>query len=749
MPKAISARIVVLFLLIVFVPFLVLGTYFSKERYQSLRKQLITTQQTEAEHLAKDVAVYLDDLQNELILISNIFSLQGGDNAHKFVLLKSLQIYQPLFEELSFIDSEGNELSVQKKGDEGLLRKEKENIAILRKVKLSRTIYSAIVRQADHSPPRLIIVSPIFFLDETFINGAVSANTSLEGLSDFVRSYPNGSQAQAGLFLADGTGVSKNAFAVPFYPDLSTLLSKPEQTTGLIHGNRVIGISPVSFEGGPFYVVLSSGLETLMAPFYQSLKILVYILLLILVAALFAGLLFVKRLLTSPLTVLTSAAGKIRDGDLGERVVLAGENEFSELADTFNAMASGLEESLETLKQESQQRQEAENRAMEAMLLAQKASEAKSLFLANMSHEIRTPINGIMGMTSLLLNSGLSTDQQYRMRLVERSGRRLLTIITGVLDFSKIEAGEMSIDPVHFSPRQLVADAVRLIGYEIDTDAVFLTAAVAENVPTELFADSGKINQVLLNLLSNAVKHTSEGEIRVTAAFTDNTLEICVSDTGEGIPEGMKETIFSPFAQGETKISAVWGGVGLGLAICDRFASMMEGKVWFENNTSRGCSFYFTCHCDVPGKSAQESTSSEEAGRKKLKGISLTGVSVYIAEDEFINQHIIASYLQEEGAGVVVCENGLELLETIKDSGYPDVILMDIKMPLLDGLETSAQIRKNEKHSGGKHVPIIALTGHATTDFKKKCFAAGMDDYLTKPVELASLTRIISGWCRT
>ncbi len=747
MPKSISARIAVLFLLTVLVPLLVLGTFFSKERYNSIQTQLLSRQQHEAAQLAQDVTAYLEDLVNELELISNILSLQGGSDAQKFILLKSLQVYQPVFQKLAFMDSKGRELSIRNSDSAIFMDHSDENGTHLEQVKALQRPLSSIIRNPDGSSPTLSIVCPIFFLNDSFVNGAVSTKASLDGLCAAVLHFSQVSQIPAGLFFSDGTKLSSNFLSLPSAIALPETFAELKQAKGFIADDRLIGVSPVQFEGVELYVVVSSELKTLMAPFFQSLKIFIFILVLIFAASLLTGLFFVKHLLTSPLSVLSGAARKIRDGDLSKRVALTGENEFSELADTFNQMTRTLEKSQATLQQESRQRRKAENESRQAMIVAQQANEAKSLFLATMSHEIRTPINGIMGMTSLMLNSDLNEAQQYRMGLVNRSTRRLLNIITAILDFSKIEAGEVSLEPVRFDPRLLVQDALEIIQLEVNEAELRLFATVAEDVPPELVADSGKIYQVLLNLLVNAVKHTNTGEIAVTVVLASEndktkTVQFCVSDTGAGVPESARETIFAPFSQVETKSAVGQEGTGLGLAICDKFVSLLGGKIWFKNNEDLGSSFYFTCKCegvdeDCSLDSDLSNKDSETDGHE-----SLAGITIYIAEDEFINQQMLSSYLRKLGGRVLLYDNGQELLAAM-EQGQPDIILMDIRMPVIDGLEATKRIREVEKKSGGRHVPIIALTAQATIDFKKKCFSSGMDKYLTKPIELERLVGII------
>ena len=378
------------------------------------------------------------------------------------------------------------------------------------------------------------------------------------------------------------------------------------------------------------------------------------------------------------------------------------------------------------------------------MLAAQEANEEKSIFLANMSHEIRTPINGIQGLSTLLLNSTVTKEQQYRLELINQSSRRLFGILDMILNFAKIESGECRVESIAFEPRKLVGDALKLMQVEVEGKNIQLCSRVADNVPQTLIADSDKINQILLNLLSNGIKHTEFGEVSVAldASVNDDSdiiLCFCVADTGSGISENVSKVIFQPFTQGEKNLKSKSRGVGLGLAICENLIRLMDGKIWFENNESRGSSFYFSCKC---GKGNERETAAVESINNQKKARDLEGLLIAIAEDEFINQYMLSSFLEERGAEVISCENGQDLLIELETS-QPDIILMDIQMPVLDGLEATARIRRHEGAEGLDPVPIIALTGHATDDYMAKCFSAGMNLYLTKPLDLPSLPDIL------
>ena len=748
MLKSISSRIVVLFLSLILVPLLLVGTYFAVTRYNSLQEELVVFHRNEAESLAIDVALYLRDLEKELELIANILSLQGGDDAQKFVLLKSLQIFQPYFEDVAFIDSAGRGVAIKEAGETLLLNNEQQNTLLVEQAKRINHSFSTIIRHQNDSFATFKIVSPVFFLDKDFINGILTVNSSLAGICDLVQHYSQLSESPAAVFFVDG-GLLNNEYSFALSAtEMKGILTGQKEARGLIVNNSVVGICPVPYDGVELYVGIRSDLQREMAPFRTSFQSVIVLLFFVFAVSLLIGLFFVKRLLLSPLAELSVVARKIGNGDFSRQVELNKGSEFYKLADTFNSMTEELAKTLHALREESVHREKAEKKSRELMILAQEANKEKSLFLANISHEIRTPMNGIMGMTSLMLESDLDAEQKQRMELANRSTRRLLKIVTELLDFSKIEAGGAELEPIRFSIEQLVSDAIELVAHEVDNTAIILSSSIDIRIPSELFADAGKIYQILLNLLGNSLKNTSAGTISVDVQLvtakgsSSETIQVCVTDTGGGVSESIRKNIFLPFAQGESRQLVEREGAGLGLSICARLVALLEGEIWLEDNSSQGCSFYFTCKC----KRIAATEGQDRRGRRNAdtKRPSLVGITVYVAEDEFINQHMLTSYLQAHGARTVSYDNGQLLLDAMAVE-QPDIILMDIGMPVMGGLEATERIREAEKKTE-RRVTIIALTAHETVGFEEECFAVGMDAYFTKPLDFGRLLQTILEW---
>ena len=455
---------------------------------------------------------------------------------------------------------------------------------------------------------------------------------------------------------------------------------------------------------------------------------------------------FTTRMLARPLMLLQAGITSVRQGKFEPIQVSPTGDEIQYLGESFNRMIDELAASRQQIRQHQElledrirQRTEDLEKAMHGAL---EASQAKSEFLANMSHELRTPMNGLLGMLDLVLDGSLKPDQKEQLETAQRCAYSLLALLNDILDLSKIEAGKMALEKIPMNARTVVEDCVKSQAAKASQKGIDLRFEKDAAARCDLMGDPLRLRQIVANLVSNALKFTDRGWVRVRLSSTARSdgridMQVQVRDTGLGIAADKLPAIFEKFTQADGSITRKYGGTGLGLTITRGLVEMHGGDIRVESEPGVGSTFTVILPCEAAPAAATQHPQRQE----KTEPAHVSGARLLVVEDNLVNQKVVLAILRKKGYRIDVANDGREAISALEtpDADY-DLVLMDVQMPVMDGLEATRVIRRDPRWG---RLPVLAMTAHAMNGDRERCLQAGMNGYISKPVQAAHLIATI------